>query len=102
MYSSINTKLIGLIRGSEVLASKLSPAQLEKFLEASMSLPTEKQDELMHQLTQEKEKMNTIRKHALEAYEKEVTQIVKTEKKKVEASSRKNEQEEAEKLLEGI
>ena len=102
MHITINTELIRLIRESEVLAGKLSPPQLEKFIEASLSLPPEKQSELTSQLKSEKEKMRTVRKNALEEYEKSVQTFVKHEKQNIEKISRKNEQEKAENLLQNL
>jgi len=102
MHITINTELIQLIRESEVLAGKLSPPQLEKFIEASLSLSPERQSELTSQLKSEQEKMRTVRKNALEEYEKTVSTLVKHEKQTIEKISRKNEQEKAENLLQNL
>lgn len=102
MYSSVNHEIIDCINQSEVLATKLSPAQLQKFRDAAVSLPPEGQSQLIQKLKAEAEIMQKAQaedQKNLEQYAQNIQQKVKQIKKETEKNSRKNELSEAENLL---
>lgn len=102
MKTSLHPELPSLLQESEVLQQKLSVTQFQKFLEASISLPFEKQEELVQKLQQEKKLLSDARKKDVKEYEENIHATVKKIKNKTEETSRKNEQEQAENLLKNI
>lgn len=102
MFFLENPTLAAFIESSEVLRTKLSASQREKFLETALSLPSAKQKELLDLLKKEHQEIELLKQQYGENYEKQVKKFISTEKKHIESTMRKKEIDHSETLLKNL
>ncbi len=102
MFSILNSPLKTLIKHSYALQQKLSPAQMQKFLEKSELLPEEKQEELKQILLREQKTLKEFQKKQERDFQQEASSLLKKEKKELENQIQKNESEYAENILNAL
>lgn len=107
MFLLLNEKLETLIRTSRVLKQKLSPDQIEKFVDRSRQLPVAGQTALIEQLKKEKQEFDELEvrrseeaKKQVEAYEKWTISQIDIFRKETFTRAEKQEKENLETMLE--